>query len=142
MRDSAMLEQQLLPRFREAIRAASCHEEPAEAMPRAKTDRHTKSLLLYLFSGTRGGFTRLRMVMLLLERPRNTHQLALEMGLDYKAVKHHTRVMEKNSMLARTGGGYGACLHLSNLLEHNVCALEEVIDVLERKRRSKKKTYI
>ena len=101
-------------------------------------DKQTRKLLLYLFTGTRGGFTRLRIVMLLLERPYNTHQLAKEIGLDYKAVQHNLQVLLKNNMITKVGEKYGAIFHLSNFLEINIRVLDEVITKLERKLNSKK----
>ncbi len=103
-----------------------------------KLDKDTRKLLEYLFAGTKGGYTRLRVIMLLLERPFNTHQLAKELGLDYKAVQHHMKVLEKNNMVTKIGERYGAIFHLSNLLEFNIGALDEVIDKLDRKMNSKK----
>jgi len=101
-------------------------------------DKQTRNLLLYLFSGTRGGFTRLRIVMLLLERPYNTHQLAKELGLDYKAAQHNLQALLKNNMITKVGEKYGAIFHLSNFLEINIRVLDEVITKLERKLNSKK----
>ncbi len=104
-------------------------------------DRQTKKLLIYMFTGTSGGFTRLRIIMLLLDRPYNTHRLAQQMGLDYKAVQHHLRVMEKNNMVSKIGEKYGAQYHVSNFLEYNISALLEAVDKLERKM-NVKKVYI
>ncbi len=104
-------------------------------------DRETRKLLFYLFTSTRGGFTRLRIIMLLLEKPLNTHQLSQELHLDYKAVQHHMKVLEKNNMVSKIGEKYGAIYHLSNLLEINIRALDEAIDKLDRKM-NHKKVYI
>ncbi len=103
-----------------------------------KPDKQTRKLLLYLFTSTRGGFTRLRIIMLLLDQPYNTHQLAKELDLDYKAVQHHMKVLQKNSLVSKIGEKYGAIFHLSNLLEININALEEAIDKLDRKMNYKK----
>jgi len=106
-----------------------------------KPDRDTRKLLLYLFSGTKGGYTRLKIIMSLEERPSNTHQLSKELGFDYKAIQHHMRVLEKNNLVTRVGEKYGAIFHLSNFLEVNIGALGEVIDRLERKMNTKKVYY-
>lgn len=106
-----------------------------------KPDRDTRKLLLYLFTGTKGGYTRLKIIMTLEAKPSNTHQLSLELGLDYKAVQHHMRVLEKNNLVAKVGEKYGATFHLSNFLEINIGALGEVIERLERKMNSKKVYY-
>ena len=101
-------------------------------------DRQTKKLLLYLFSGTRGGFTRLKIIALLIERPYNTHQLAKKLELDYKAIQHHMKVLMKNNLITKVGDKYGATFHLSNFLEFNIRALDDVFDKLERQLNSKK----
>ena len=103
-----------------------------------KPDKQTRKLLLYLFTSTRGGLTRLRIIMNLLEQPYNTHQLSQELELDYKAVQHHMKVLEKNNMVSKIGEKYGAIFHLSNFLELNVTALDEAIDKLDRKLNHKK----
>ncbi|MDH3617700.1 MAG: winged helix-turn-helix domain-containing protein [Nitrosopumilus sp.] len=117
--------------FKEIIRSKSDPEQ-------RKPDKETRKLLFYLFTSTRGGFTRLRIIMLLLEKPFNTHQLSQELSLDYKAVQHHMKVLEKNNMVSKIGDKYGAIYHLSNFLEINISALDEAIDKLDRKMNHKK----
>ena len=91
-----------------------------QSVDKMKTDKQTRKLLLYLFTSTRGGFTRLRIIIHLLEKPYNTHQLAKELDLDYKAVQHHMKVLEKNNMVSKIGEKYGAIFHLSNFIEINI----------------------
>ena len=112
-----------------------------EDSSKRKPDKQTRKLLLYLFTSTRGGYTRLRIIMNLLDKPFNTHQLAKELDLDYKAIQHHMKVLEKNNMVSRIGEKYGAIFHLSNFLEVNISALDEAIDKLDRKL-NHKKVYI
>jgi DNA-binding transcriptional ArsR family regulator len=97
-----------------------------------KPDRDARRLLLYVFTATRGGYTRLRIVNLLSEKPMNTNQLAFETNLDYKAAQHHLEVLEKNNLVTKIGERYGATFHLSNYLEANILALDEVVTRLER----------
>ena len=123
-----------LTAFKEIVKAKS---DPLDR----KSDRQTRKLLLYLFTGTRGGYTRLRIIMLLIERPLNTNQLSKELGLDYKAIQHHMKVLEKNNLVTKVGDKYGAIFHLSNFLEINIRALDEAIEKLERKMNSKKVYY-
>ncbi len=127
------MEKQLLE-FKELVKSRS------ESVDR-KPDRDSRKLLLYLFTGTRGGYTRLKIIMNLEARPSNTHQLSLELGLDCKAVQHHMKVLEKNNLVTKVGEKYGAIFHLSNFLEINIGALGEVIDRLDRKMNTKKVYY-
>ena len=117
--------------FKEILRSRQSSEQ-------RKPDKQTRKLLLYLFTSTRGGFTRLRIIMHLLDKPYNTHQLTKELGLDYKAVQHHMKVLEKNNMVSKIGEKYGAIFHLSNFLEINIGTLDEAIDKLDRKMNHKK----
>ena len=103
-----------------------------------KPDKQTRKLLLYLFTSTRGGFTRLRIIMHLLDQPYNTHQLSKELDLDYKAIQHHMKVLQKNNMVSKIGEKYGAIFHLSTFLEINIGALDEAIEKLDRKMNYKK----
>jgi len=104
-------------------------------------DRDAQRLLLYVFTTTRGGFTRLQMILRLSEMPMNTNQLAHRMGLDYKAAQHHLAALEKNNLVAKMGQRYGAVFRLSNYLEANILALDLVVSSLERQM-SKKKVYL
>lgn len=102
-----------------------------------RPDRDAQRLLLYVFAGTRGGFTRLQIIHLLQARPMNTNQIACVMGLDYKAIQHHLEVLEKNNIVGQIGPKYGALFHLSNYLESNIMALDAVIVSLEKQTRRK-----
>jgi len=117
--------------FKEIIRSK-------QVSTQRKPDKQTRKLLLYLFTSTRGGFTRLRIIMHLLDQPYNTHQLSKELDLDYKAIQHHMKVLEKNNMVSKIGEKYGAIFHLSTFLEINISALEEAIEKLDRKMNYKK----
>ncbi len=117
--------------FKEIIRSK-------QVSTQRKPDKQTRKLLLYLFTSTRGGFTRLRIIMHLLDQPYNTHQLSKELDLDYKAIQHHMKVLEKNNMVSKIGEKYGAIFHLSTFLEINISALDEAIEKLDRKMNYKK----
>ena len=94
-----------LQEFKEIIRSRSVSTQ-------RKPDKQTRKLLLYLFTSTRGGLTRLRIIIHLLDQPYNTHQLAKVLDLDYKAVQHHMQVLQKNNMVSKIGEKYGAIFHL------------------------------
>ncbi|MGI0049850.1 MAG: ArsR/SmtB family transcription factor [Nitrososphaera sp.] len=96
-------------------------------------DPNAKRLLWYLFAGSRGGENRIRIIDLLKERPYNMNQLAEAIGVDYKAVQHHIGVLEKNNMVTRTGEKYGVLYFISNYLEANIEAFNEVKATIEKK---------
>ncbi len=64
--------------------------------------------LWYVLTGTRGGKNRVRILQALDERPRNANQLAEDLDLDYKTVRHHLGVLEDNNIVRDSGDDYGA----------------------------------
>jgi DNA-binding transcriptional ArsR family regulator len=85
-----------------------------------------RRLLWWMLAGSSGGQNRGRIIMLLRARPSNAHQMAKELGLDYKTVRHHIDVMMENQMLSARGEGYGRMYFLSPMLETNFLAFEEI----------------
>jgi len=93
-------------------------------------DPSSKRLLWFLFAGSRGGLNRLRIVNILKETPLNANQLAKELGLDYKAIQHHIRVLEKNNIITRAGEKYGVTYFISTFLEVNMESFDEIVQKL------------
>jgi predicted transcriptional regulator len=89
-------------------------------------DPNANRLLWYLFAGTRGGENRIRIIELLKERPYNMNQLSEFLKLDYKAIKHHITLLEKNNIIIKIGGKYGALYFISNYMEANIDAFNDV----------------
>ena len=96
-------------------------------------DPEAKRLLWFLFAGSRGGENRIRIIDLLKSQPYNMNQLAEALGLDYKAVQHHVGVLEKNNMVTKAGEKYGVLYFISNYLEANVEAFNEVRAAIDKK---------
>jgi predicted transcriptional regulator len=95
-------------------------------------DPSSKRLLWFLFAGSRGGLNRLRIVNILKETPLNANQLAKELGLDYKAIQHHIRVLEKNNIITKAGEKYGVTYFISTFLEVNMESFDEIVQKLEK----------
>lgn len=96
-------------------------------------DREAKRLLWYLFAGSRGGENRIKIIDLIKEQPHNINQLADALGVDYKAVQHHIGVLEKNNMVTKVGEKYGVLYFISNYLEANIVAFNEIRASINRK---------
>ena len=89
-------------------------------------------LFWYLFAGTRGGATRIEIIMRLRDKPSNRNQLAEAMRLDYKSIQHHLGVLEKNNLIRRQGEKYGIMFFISSYLEVNAGAFDEICKKLEK----------
>ena len=85
-----------------------------------------KRLLWWMLAGSSGGLNRGRILMLLKGRPYNAHQMARELGLDYKTVRHHLDVLMENSLLISRGDGYGKMYFLSPQLEADFSIFERI----------------
>jgi predicted transcriptional regulator len=95
-------------------------------------DPNTKRLMWFLFAGSRGGLNRLKIITILKETPLNTNQLAKDLDLDYKAIQHHIKVLEKNNMITRMGEKYGITYFISVFLEANMETFEEIVRKLDK----------
>ena len=84
-----------------------------------------RRVLWHLLGGTRGGPLRLRLITHLRERPYNTNQLSVLLGVDYKTVQHHVRVLAENRILT-TQGGYGALHFLTKDMGESLPELERI----------------
>ena len=95
-------------------------------------DPHARRLLWFVFTGSRGGLNRLRIITALKEKPQNTNQLANELGLDYKAIQHHINVLKKNNLISKEGEKYGITFFISTFLEVNMKTFDEIANKLEK----------
>jgi len=86
----------------------------------------TKRLLWWMLAGSSGGLNRGRIILLLRVRPYNAHQIAVELGLDYKTVRHHIDVLVENNLLISRGDGYGKMFFISPELEADFDVFEKI----------------
>ncbi len=88
-----------------------------------------KNLLWYLIAGTKGGITRGRIIDFLKKSPSNANKTAGILKLDYKTVKHHLEVLEKNGVVIPINKGkYGTVYFLSELMNTNIKIFDEIWD--------------
>jgi len=98
---------------------------------KAKTHPETKKLFWVLFAGSRGSDTRIRIMSVLRKRPRNKNQLSTELGIDYKGIQHHIKVLEENNLVKKIGIQYGVTYYVSELFMHNEITFNEIRDKLK-----------
>jgi DNA-binding transcriptional ArsR family regulator len=86
-----------------------------------------EGVLWYVLTGTRGGKNRVRLLQALDERPRNANQLAEDLDLDYKTVRHHLDVLMENDVVENSGNGYGTVYLPSDRVRNNWDTVETII---------------
>jgi len=89
-------------------------------------NRSRRHLLHWLIAGTRGGVNRGRLILELREEPMNANQLGYALGVDYRTVRHHLDVLEKNGLVTSMGERYGKMYFLSLELEESWDLFEEI----------------
>jgi DNA-binding transcriptional ArsR family regulator len=99
----------------------------------AASGRPLKYLLGWLIAGTRGGATRAKIIEVLRENPQNANQLANQLKMDYRTIRHHLRVLEKNRLITTAGEGYGITYFLSPAMEENYALFEEILKRMWKK---------
>jgi DNA-binding transcriptional ArsR family regulator len=91
--------------------------------PRNRSYRH---LLQWLIAGTRGGLNRARIIIELRKEPKNANQLGSALEVDYRTVRHHLDILEKNGLITSMGERYGRMYFPSFELEENWELFEEI----------------
>jgi hypothetical protein len=89
-------------------------------------DPDAKRVLWFLFAGSRGGENRIRIIDFLKKRPYNINQLADALGVDY-------------NMVTKAGEKYAVLYFISNYLEANIEAFNEIQAAIEKQNKSGKK---
>lgn len=86
-----------------------------------------KHLLWYLIAGTRGGETRGIIISFLKHTPSNANRITTALKMDYKTVRHHLGILEKNRIImAVNKGNYGAVYFLTPEFEKDYAVFGEI----------------
>ena len=96
-----------------------------------------KQLLGWLITGTKGGKTRAQIIKSVKSNPQNANQLATRLKVDYKTVRHHLAILEKNKLIIPVGEHYSTVYFLSPPMEENYAVFEEMTSKTDdRKKRT------
>jgi DNA-binding transcriptional ArsR family regulator len=96
-------------------------------------------VLWWLIAGTKGGGTRAMIIAALKEIPRNANQLANDLNLDYKTIRHHLEVLMKNGIITATGKGYGTTYFLSSDVNESYPLFEEIWKKIGKNNKSERR---
>ena len=70
--------------------------------------------------------------------PQNANQLANLLNMDYRTIRHHLEVLQKNRIITFAGEGYGSTYFLSPEMEENYALLEEIMNKIWKKEKKEK----
>ena len=89
-------------------------------------DQPLKQLLGWLIMGTKGGKTRAQIIESVKTTPRNANQLATQLNVDYKTIRHHLTILQKNKLVIPVGTHYSTVYFLSQPMEDNYAVFEQM----------------
>ena len=89
-------------------------------------NRPIRQLIGWLITGTKGGKTRAQIIKTLKKTPQNSNQLATLLKVNYKTIRHHLTILEKNKLIISAGDHYSTAYFLSELMEENYGLFEEI----------------
>ncbi len=67
-----------------------------------------------------------KIIETLKETPQNAHQLATLFEVDYKTIRHHIEILEKNKVITSMGDGYATTYFLSAEMEAHYAVFEDI----------------
>lgn len=90
--------------------------------------RKFKMILWSIIGATRGGPNRARVLNLLMTESLNSHQIAKKLNLDHKTIRHHLKILTKNSLITKSSEeSYGATYILTPIMQQNIELLKEIM---------------
>ena len=92
-----------------------------------------KKVLWWLILGTRGGVNRAKIIKKLYQRPYNAHQLAEELNVNYRTIRHHIKILEDSEVVKSTGEKYGKMYFLTDTMEQNYDVFNEIWEQIGKK---------
>jgi len=69
-------------------------------------NRVLKHMLQWLIAGSRGGPNRARLIIAIRDEPMNANQLCDILEVDYRTVRHHLDILEKNGLVTSMYGDF------------------------------------
>jgi len=93
-----------------------------------------EAVLWQVLAGTRGGPNRARLLRALDRRPRNANQLADQLDLSYKTVRHHLDVLEDNGVVEGSSSDYGRIYLPSDRAQRHWDTAEEIMSQIDDER--------
>jgi DNA-binding transcriptional ArsR family regulator len=97
-----------------------------------------RRVIWWLIVGTKGGVNRARIIRALKEQPYNANQLTEVLGLDYKTVRHHLKLLMDNKIITTVGERYGTVYFLSPEMEEEYEVFKDFLDKVWNKFKSEK----
>ncbi|ACV48923.1 MULTISPECIES: winged helix-turn-helix domain-containing protein [Halomicrobium] len=87
--------------------------------------------LWYLLTATRGGENRARIIDALSDRPMNANELAEELDVGYKTIRHHMDQLIEHDVVEPGDTDYAKLYFLTDRFERNRETFEEIMERID-----------
>lgn len=95
-------------------------------------DDEVKMLFWVVFAGSKGCINRTKIVLQLKDRPFNANELSVKLGLDYKIIENHLKILKEKNLITAKGNKYGKYYSISPILTSNLEIFNEIISKSEK----------
>ncbi len=92
-----------------------------------------KYVLRWLLVNTQGGENRIRILKEIFKKPSNAHELCNVLNLNYKTIRYHLDILEKNNIIISIGEKYGKAYFPSDDLKELEEYFNEIWERLVKK---------
>ena len=87
--------------------------------------------LWYLLTATRGGANRARIIDALTERPMNANELADELDVGYKTIRHHMEQLEDHDIVESGDESYAKLYFLTDRFDNYRDTFEQIVEQMD-----------
>ena len=95
-------------------------------------DHEVKMLFWVVFAGSKGCINRTKIVLQLKDRPFNANELSVKLGLDYKIIENHLKILKEKNLITVIGNKYGKSYFISPILASNFKIFNEITSTAEK----------
>jgi DNA-binding transcriptional ArsR family regulator len=70
---------------------------------------------------------RTKIMISLMEKPKNANQLCVDLNVNYRTVDHHLKVLRENGLVTVMGNAYGRTYFPGSVMERNFEMFMEIV---------------
>lgn len=86
-----------------------------------------KKIIPWILFGSKGSENRIKIIQKIKEKPYNINQLAKELDLNYRTVKHHINKLKEFNIVESYGAKYGKLYFLSDFMSEHYDEFTELL---------------
>ncbi|GGN86599.1 hypothetical protein GCM10009030_04460 [Haloarcula pellucida] len=117
---------------RRGVDGRAAERQTFETGTNSQDTRGMEKALWYLLTATRGGANRARIIDALTERPMNANELADELDVGYKTIRHHMEQLEEHDVVESGDEDYAKLYFLTDRFDQYRDTFEDIVEQMDR----------